>query len=527
VAPDPLATHNVCVASTSTSSPVVLVLRLTLGLLAARTVWLTSELLLRTGRAQRHHVESILFLVVGVTAILLVGDRDDHRSHPTHRRLPAWCVFAAALMVAFVLYWPVLRLGFLSDDFVLIDRALRGEFVSPAHEFVRPLPLMLWRLVVIAGGGAMAIHALNVIFHGVNGALTWRLARQMGTSENGALVAGLLFLVWPTQVESVAWASGISDVLMTTLVLAAITICLGRAQQSSGRRIVLVSMLAVAALLTKETAAAIPALFLLGFVPGWMVRPPTRRELFDVGIVALVCTTFVVWRIVFRFSTVDWAAPVLSRYTVKELLSRVFGGLAVPFTADWIRRFPVVALLFAAVVLVVVITPALAGHRGASSRWLLLCAALWPVLAAAPALGYLLIGGYLEGSRYLYLPSAGWVILLVGSGASIPHIRHGALTVAIVCAALAVSYVQGRWLLRDWDAAAERREMILLNAHQALDTSSCATGTFRGAPESYRAAQLFRNGLDEAVRLSTGGGQSRVGRGTCEFDWMDNGFRRR
>ena len=79
---------------------------------------------------------------------------------------------------------------------------------------------MVWRaLLAIAPETAVALHAANVVLHGVNAFLVSRLAGAIGLSRGAALCAGALFLSYPAAVEAVAWPSGVQDVLMTTCVL--------------------------------------------------------------------------------------------------------------------------------------------------------------------------------------------------------------------------------------------------------------------------------------------------------------------
>ena len=70
--------------------------------------------------------------------------------------------------------------GLLSDDFVLLTRVANGA-MSTGNEFVRPLPLALWSVVIeLTGEMAEALHLLNVVLHGVNAALIVELALALG-----------------------------------------------------------------------------------------------------------------------------------------------------------------------------------------------------------------------------------------------------------------------------------------------------------------------------------------------------------
>jgi hypothetical protein len=500
-----------------------LLLRIALACATARALFLIAGYFLQRFHVQRHHIEASLFIVAALAIAALLIQREPEETGAAVEGPPVWSVLAGALIIAFVLYWPALRTGFLSDDFVLADRALRGELVAPGHEFVRPVPLGIWRLLLMTGAGATVIHALNVLLHGVNSALTARLARRMGAGRIPALVAALLFLVWPTQVESVTWASGVFDVMMTTLVLALVNVYFGGileqfsppscTSHGKGRRVppefswrrgASIVLLALLALLTKETAAAVPVLLLLVSVPRWMTKPPSRSELTAFATVTFTCAAYMIWRVVLRPSAGGSPHPALTRYGVKELLSRTFGTLAVPFTTEWSAAAPLVATAFAFAIVSFAVIPIVSARlRGQPARTIL-AALIWPAIAAAPALGYLYIGANLEGSRYLYLPMAGWAIFLAVTAERTAALGRWLLPVVAVCgvAGVGVSVLHSRSLIADWSAAAAHRDAILREATRSVEQSACRSAHFVAAPDSYRGAQLFKNGLDEAVRAS-------------------------
>jgi protein O-mannosyl-transferase len=439
-----------------------------------------------------------------LAAAVLLSRRVPQDAGPPASEWSPWVVLSGTLAVAFALYWPALHIGFLSDDFVLADRATRGELVAPSHEFVRPVPLLVWRLVFMTGAGAVVLHGLNIALHGVNAALTVRLARHMGGTHAAALLAALLFLIWPTQVESVAWASGVFDVMMTTLVLATINLSLSPVPDLRAPRIAAIVLLAMLALLTKETAAAIPALLIVSSSARWMSRRPSRAELTALAGVTLTCAAYMFWRVVLRPAVAGSPRPVLTRYAVKELLSRTYGALAVPFTTEWIANTPLVPIAFAFAVVLFGILPIVAGRRD-GLKGSAVAGSIWPALAGAPALGYLFVSGNLEGSRYVYLPMVGWAVFLAVTAAAAAALWRGMLPVVAVCGIvlLTVAVLHTRAILADWSEAAAHRDRILSAAIRAQALGRCAVAHFTGAPGSYKGAQLFKNGLDEAARAAS------------------------
>jgi hypothetical protein len=103
-------------------------------------------------------------------------------------------IVVAFVGLAFGVYMSTLRLGFLSDDFVLAARAARNEFLGPAAEFFRPLSLLVYK---VGGTRPFALHAFNIVLHGVNSALVVPVALSFGLSPAVAIVAGGPLLTYP------------------------------------------------------------------------------------------------------------------------------------------------------------------------------------------------------------------------------------------------------------------------------------------------------------------------------------------
>ena len=141
--------------------------------------------------------------------------------------------------------------------------------------FVRPgVPVFWWLLQKLPGDFAAAAHAANVVLHGVNAALVSLVAWRVGARRGEAIAAGAMFVVFPGLSEAVVWASGVQDVLMTTLVLT--SVALATAERP---RVVPAALASAAALLVKETAIVVPVLSALVILArGGLSRCPSLPE---------------------------------------------------------------------------------------------------------------------------------------------------------------------------------------------------------------------------------------------------------
>jgi hypothetical protein len=91
-----------------------------------------------------------------------------------------------------------------------------------------------------------------------------------------------------------------------------------------------------------------------------------------------------------------------------------------------------------------------------------------------------------------------------------------------------VSILHTRSLIADWSSAATRRDAILRETTRSVEQSACRSAHFIAAPDSYKGAQLFKNGLDEAVRASRPRpANDAPDSPLCEFAWDGAHFVRR
>ncbi len=199
-----------------------------------------------------------------------------------------WILFF--VLCALALYGKSLRYEFVYDDHWRIENNLAirtlanpGRFFtdrttqssSPAlhRDSHRPLTILsfafdyaVWRLR--AGGYRLT----NIVLHGINSYLVAQVAIQLfGLSLLGAIFAGLLFLVHPINIESVAWIVERTNVLGFFFAWMGILAAIRFLDRGKERWAWLMHASLVASLLSREIAVVLPVLFLLiGFY--WKTR---------------------------------------------------------------------------------------------------------------------------------------------------------------------------------------------------------------------------------------------------------------
>ena len=416
------------------------------------------------------------------------------------------------------LYLPVLSIGLLSDDFVLLQRARSGALLDRSWDYVRPLPLAIWQAAdtwVPSSIVPQALHALNAMLHGLNAWLVGFCASLLGLSRAGSVAAALLFLSSPLGVEPVAWASGIFDLIVSAAVMTAAVILLA-GQWSATVQIGLVSLCTVIALASKETAVAMPLLL----AALWRFADQDRRKTLSSAALAslAIVGVYVVW----RFSSIGLGSAQIipgSGYELKEMLSRPFGALGLP-----VHRGIVPGSL-ASVFVLAVFWPA--AFVRAAWTWredrrqlvFILFAAVWVLISIVPLSAMLFVGADLQGSRYLYLASGVWSIattVLVAGVLPRPSAPGTAILTILIAGSVAIVIAHQR----PWIRAGLERDYVL--AAFADVSSSCTVTAVHGLPDHVHGAYVFRNGFVEAAAAPRN--NSSAGADRCTVRWTGRGF---
>jgi hypothetical protein len=488
-----------------------------------RVLYLSIAWLDGNSSVEHFHVESACLLFVIAGSGLRLARRSPEDTEKAARITIRDWTWPFWLGLALILYWPAIHVGLLSDDFVIAERSAHFDLSPLGPQFFRPLPLALWGSILSAGGGPRTFHLLNIILHGTNAYFVTRIVADLVPDRVWPTIAGLIVLTLPLGPEAVSWCAGIFDVLATTIVCGAVLVARGyNGQSGNGRRAALLG-LSLAGLLTKETAAVLPALVMLDIQAR---RAWSRKVAIDISLMVIAATIFAGLRLSSRGA--ESVRQPITRYLVQKWVFRPFGGLAVPWHIDVIHHTPWLAMLAAAIV-IFVLTGFFIRTAGSPVRTgVAAAAAAWVLVAVIPtATTFLFVAPDLQGARYLYLPGVGWAALLV-STASDGWVRKlaartvglFALTVLVVISAAGV-----RLHLRNWTMAGAIRQQLEETAASNPAMRACHQLAVSDLPDSYRGAYIFRNGAVEAFQRDLGMTIVAVPRaGACSFRWRGDRF---
>jgi hypothetical protein len=355
-------------------------------LLGARALVLFLQLQLQRGGVQRFHVETafVWFVLLAIVSVALRrGTSSEPEAAPTtfgRTPLTSLVVFWAA---AVAVYFPALSVGFLSDDFLLLERAAHWQIGAVHAALFRPLPMLVWSILEAAGAPAAAYHLLNILLHGTNAFLSGFVVRGWVRRRWAGEVAAVLVLLAPPAVEAVAWCSGLFDVSMTTFALATLLIFRAREERKSSALLAAGIATAAAAILCKETGVVIPALLVCD-----AVARRSRAYLRDAGfrIVAVMAVAYAAVRV---WLAVGATAPPVTKYVVQRTIFQAFGALADPWRADVGSAAPVLPVIFVAIITGILVRFVLVARSRQSLR-VPIAACLWilpPSRRWAPSCG--------------------------------------------------------------------------------------------------------------------------------------------
>ena len=192
-----------------------------------------------------------------------------------------WVTGCFFLLLALIAYGNAIHHPFVHDDVVFILNNPHIRDLSPASVFqpkiiegpaaglinvyYRPLIELYYRLVfAVFGSNAWGFHLINILLHGMNGFLLYRLlGRARLLPPEGALFVAVLFVVHPVQTEAVACISGISNLLLLTVILGCF-LCYLRGREPDGGGALAVSVgLLLTGCLIKEQMIVLPVVILL------------------------------------------------------------------------------------------------------------------------------------------------------------------------------------------------------------------------------------------------------------------------
>ena len=360
-----------------------------------------------------------------------VRDKNDARSF-----LPVPLLVFAVGAFTFLLYLRSAWFQFVYDDqYQVLDEPIihswkfLGSYFTQAVRltgYYRPLFTTWFRLNYwLFGQHPAGWHVTSALLNAAVAIVVFILGRALMQSNLVATVAALLYAAHPSHIESVAWVSGVCDVLMCLFFVAALLAYLRAFSAHSGKPgwLAFSLLLLAAALLSKEPAATfsgIVAFHAFLFTEGTWIRKCQRALVFSapyalLTIVYLLVRKYAVSAVVpIRSSvsarTMALTAPSLLWFYLKKLAYPT--GMSLFYNETYVTSAIGVVLPLFLIVAIVTLLVVWAKYSRNDGR-LILFSAAWIVITLTPVF-YIrsFDSNELVHVRYLYLPSLGFCFLI-------------------------------------------------------------------------------------------------------------------
>lgn len=260
--------------------------------------------------------------------------------------MPGWLRFAPAFIVLAVVavYATAPSFNFIGFDdidilkyryFIIGDLSkIKVAFTTDAFlgtngSFYRPLQTISFMLDALVGGPKPFIyHLTNLLLHIASSLCVFWLLLTLGYQRLLSLLLALVFALHPMFVPMVAWVPTRGDLLLTIFVIVSFNLFVKAFRTNRPALVVWHGLTFFLALLSKETAVAVPPLCLLYYYFEFRKTPPARK---------LIKPYFVVWLIagaawyylhsalhVVQGDSVGLAALLQNLPIVPELLGKFF-----------------------------------------------------------------------------------------------------------------------------------------------------------------------------------------------------------
>ncbi len=180
---------------------------------------------------------------------------------------PFWAVFSDSTLgialllggLSFLVYWPAFTNGFISDDYVILQRAaeLREDpfslFRIPPECFRTTSYLVFGILKWLFGYQSSFFYVFAILLHWLNGFLLFKLLSAITKRQSVPLMAAVLFVTFQGPSEATMWLTAMHESLLGISLISCLLLW-------RNEKYAWCSLVYLAALFTKESAVILLAL---------------------------------------------------------------------------------------------------------------------------------------------------------------------------------------------------------------------------------------------------------------------------
>jgi len=335
------------------------------------------------------------------------------------------------VIATILIYLPSLTNKFIWDDHDIIQRnylirhgSIERIFTSPyaprffsPHKlpYYRPMPILLWHIIYkLFGLNALAFRLTNLIIYIILIILIYNLTRSL-FDKRIALLSTFLFALHPTHVESVAFPSGISDILATVFIILSF---MSYTKNNILGVYILSPIWFFLALLSKETSAMF-IFIVLAYDFIFATKKKINRLIIHKLIFLIILFIYFILR---KHALMSSTLPV-SKYIFKRLafvayvLIRHLSNLILPlwtapYHGEYIKSLSIITAVLTWAFLIAIL---IIFKKHITSKALIKFSLLWFILFFVPTSGIFSYKGAMWAERHIFTVSVGafWVIAYI------------------------------------------------------------------------------------------------------------------
>jgi tetratricopeptide (TPR) repeat protein len=334
-------------------------------------------------------------------------------------------VLTGAIILTFLVYYRFLLFGHISwDDPEMVFKNPYVQHFGINDLFTKhfvgnyiPVTMLFHALGWAVGGDSDALHHLiNILFHLLNGILVFRLGKLIFRDNVVVLFGAIIFLLHPTQVESVGWISELKNVLSTTFYLSSAVIYLTSQNENSTLKYISSFLLFTLGCLSKSSVVVLPlSLICLELIINGRLNPRIILNKIPFLIVSVIIGIINIQsQIADQFINHAHEFPIYQRFGFAGFaLFRYLILFLLPTNLSVIYPFPP-AKSFVLIVgftwLLILLTSLILFYRRKKFMWMGVI--LFILINYFLVLQFLPFGEVLYADRYSYVPlmAFGWII---------------------------------------------------------------------------------------------------------------------
>lgn len=431
----------------------------------------------------------------------------------------SWLVFIG---LSFLIYFFVLTLFFVSDDFhwlYLADQqSISWRFFVQNYEghqdggSYNPVFFLIFNILhSVFGLKAYMYHIVALILHATNAWLVYYLAQyifkyiKLSLAKQWAWTAALLYLIWPTNVEAIAWMSANMHLWSAMFFISSLIFYFKFLDTKLRNNFYYSLLLFALAIFSKEVAMSLPFIILTWEIYLLSQRQADSKKLkFHYKRVLAYFSVLLIFLLA-RYKSIGLLFGYYARDSLGWPLKEWAGNLAAYgfelATASYFREiffkiwyyyldYIVISLcLFLVVYLYNILV------RKNEAQFTLLLSFLISLLPVLP-LG--LHRMTFAGERYLYLPSIFFIILfvyLLSRAKFRQKFKLIAILLVVLCSSIIIQTKSLAWQKSSYLSSQ------ILNSYKELNVTRGQKLATVALPDNLSGAQLFRNNLQQALQL--------------------------